>query len=871
MTTKNFVVKNGITTGSITLDASSGNISGTNLSVTGVSNLGAVGNVKVTGGSANYVITTDGSGNLSFTDPTATQSPAPMPTYVAVGNTLTISSNYQGLFGYPITVDGTIVVDGILVDVNDATVPAGNINYVQYNNGNTMGGDANFYYTAVNGTMTVKNETITGNSTIGNLVVSTTANLGSSSNVKITGGINGYLLQTDGAGNLSWSAGGGSGNGVVGGANTQVQFNDAGAFGGNSSFTFNKTTGVLVVTGNITGGNLTTGGVISATGNITGSFILGNGSQLTGITATTATTAGTVTTNAQPNITSTGTLASLSVSGNANIGNIGTAGLITATGNINAGNLITGGIVSATGNITGANMFTAGNVTASQLISNVTTGTAPLTVTSTTRVGNLNVAYANVSDFISVAAGTGNNFIIFANAATGNITELTSTGLIANLSNNSITATTFVGALSGAATSATTAGTVTTAAQPNITSVGTLTSVSVSGNANIGNIGTAGLITATGNITGGNLTTGGQLNVTGVATAGGAVLEVFNVGGTNIALYGGGSAQTGRTILGWNRTAGGGEFDIITNRNGGGTGGVKFYDWANTLTNTTTEIFSVTGTGAVTTPSTISATGNITGGNVIGTLLTGTLSTAAQPNITSVGTLTGLGVNGTITGVNITANTGVFTGNGSALTALNASNVSSGTLAQARLANASVTLGSTALTLGSTVTTVAGLTSVTSTTFVGALTGAATSATTAGTVTTAAQPNITSVGTLTSVSVSGNAAAGNVTVTGYHFRSVATGISAAGSTQGTATAISKEINVVSTVASGAGVVLPTAVAGMAITITNTSANSLLVYPATSGIINSLSANAGYTQPAGATLQFVAPTTTQWYTIGATYV
>jgi hypothetical protein len=360
VTTKNFVVKNGITTGSITLDASSGNISGTNLSVTGVSNLGAVGNVKVTGGSANYVITTDGSGNLSFTDPTATQSPAPMPTYVAVGNTLTISSNYQGLFGYPITVDGTIVVDGILVDVNDATVPAGNINYVQYNNGNTMGGDANFYYTAVNGTMTVKNETITGNSTIGNLVVSTTANLGSSSNVKITGGINGYLLQTDGAGNLSWSAGGGSGNGVVGGTNTQVQFNDAGAFGGNSSFTFNKTTGALVVTGNITGGNLTTGGVISATGNITGSFILGNGSQLTGITATTATTAGTVTTNAQPNITSTGTLASLSVSGNANIGNIGTAGLITATGNINAGNLITGGIVSATGNITGGNLVTGG-------------------------------------------------------------------------------------------------------------------------------------------------------------------------------------------------------------------------------------------------------------------------------------------------------------------------------------------------------------------------------------------------------------------------------------------------------------------------------------------------------------------------------
>jgi hypothetical protein len=59
--------------------------------------------------------------------------------------------------------------------------------------------------------------------------------------------------------------------------------------------------------------------------------------------------------------------------------------------------------------------------------------------------------------------------------------------------------------------------------------------------------------------------------------------------------------------------------------------------------------------------------------------------------------------------------------------------------------------------------------------------------------------------------------------------------------------------------------LPTAVAGMVITITNTSANSLLVYPAANGIINSLSANAALTQVTNATLQLVAPTTTQWYT------
>jgi hypothetical protein len=73
---------------------------------------------------------------------------------------------------------------------------------------------------------------------------------------------------------------------------------------------------------------------------------------------------------------------------------------------------------------------------------------------------------------------------------------------------------------------------------------------------------------------------------------------------------------------------------------------------------------------------------------------------------------------------------------------------------------------------------VAGLTSVTSTTFVGALTGAAT---TAGTVTTAAQGNITSVGTLTGLTINNattaitNAATtgtGNIGATGAVFNTV---------------------------------------------------------------------------------------------------
>lgn len=158
MTVKYFNVKNGLTAGAITLDAGNGKTTTTDLSVTGNSQLGAIANVSITGGSPGYVISTDGSGNLSFVSAASTQSAAPMPTYIAPGFTTTISTNYQGIFGYPITIDGTLAVDGVLVDVNDSTVPAGNAGYVQYNDGSdTMGGDANFTYNSGTGTLTIEN------------------------------------------------------------------------------------------------------------------------------------------------------------------------------------------------------------------------------------------------------------------------------------------------------------------------------------------------------------------------------------------------------------------------------------------------------------------------------------------------------------------------------------------------------------------------------------------------------------------------------------------------------------------------------------------------------------------------------------------
>ena len=72
MTTKNFVVKNGLTTGNIVLSAANSTISANvvvaNLQVPASANLGAAGNIIITGGTSGQVLSTDGLGNLSWTD-----------------------------------------------------------------------------------------------------------------------------------------------------------------------------------------------------------------------------------------------------------------------------------------------------------------------------------------------------------------------------------------------------------------------------------------------------------------------------------------------------------------------------------------------------------------------------------------------------------------------------------------------------------------------------------------------------------------------------------------------------------------------------------------------------------------------------------
>jgi hypothetical protein len=141
--------------------------------------------------------------------------------------------------------------------------------------------------------------------------------------------------------------------------------------------------------------------------------------------------------------------------------------------------------------------------------------------------------------------------------------------------------------------------------------------------------------------------------------------------------------------------------------------------------------------------SNVSATSLSVSGNVVAGNLVGTLRTAAQPFITSVGQLTGLTVGGntTINSLTVT-NTVAATNLRGTLTTASQPNITSvGTLGSLQVSgNAQV---------GNVSTNAISATAITASTV-------------SGTLQTAFQPNITSVGVLTSLNVRGNITAGNV-------------------------------------------------------------------------------------------------------------
>lgn len=290
--------------------------------------------------------------------------------------------------------------------------PGGNNTQLQFNNNGILGGIPNATYS--NGVL----------------------NLGSLTGLSISGGNNGYFLQTDGAGNLTWAAGGGGGgNGSPGGANTQVQFNDAGTFGGDSGFTYNKVTntlyvenisagdtlgdsvnivGNLAVTGNIgLSTDMSIGGQLSVTGNVTGDYILGNGYYLTDVHVDTANY---VIQPDQSNITSLGNLLYLNVDGDINgLGNIAitdnySGNNLSLSSNISAANATITNKVIVGSNLTvnsAATLRLAGNLNA--------TGSPNLTLGT---LSNIHISGGTVGQVLSTD-GAGNLYWAFGGGGNG--------------------------------------------------------------------------------------------------------------------------------------------------------------------------------------------------------------------------------------------------------------------------------------------------------------------------------------------------------------------------------------------------------------------------------------------------------------------
>jgi peroxiredoxin len=741
---------------------------------------------------------------------------------------------------------------------------AGSNTQVQFNDGNSFGGNANFTFDKTTSKLTVSfisgdgsnisniaganvtgqvgnasvastvytnsQPNITSVGTLTSLTVSGNTSLGNISNISITGGAANYVIQTDGNGNLSWVAQQTAnfsgyatesyvGNAIANLVNSAPTVLDtlgelSNALGNDANFSTTLTnslanklnTSDFISTannwganylpnysGNLTAGNANLGNAVSA------NFFIGNGSLLTGLPAgyTNSDVANylpTHTGNISANnftVTNTftaGTITTSGSGGNISGANVISANSFTATGNITASNANLGNIVTA-------NTFTAtGNITANYFIGNGSQLTGLPASYSNNDVANYlpnytgNISANNLTVTNTFTAGTittsgsGGNIsganVIIANLFQGNANSLSNipganvTGFVPN-ANVANTAYNVSGAnVSGQVANATVAGTVYTNAQPNITSVGNLTSLDVTGN-----------VSANFFIGNGSQLTG----LPGAYTDANVANYLPNYTGNISANYfiGNGSLLTGLPAAYSNND--------VANYLPTYTGNVS----ANYFIGNGASLTSIAGanvTGFVPNANVANTAFSVSGANVSGevsnALVAGTVYTNAQPNITSVGTLTGLTVSGnaTITGnLTISGNTTIAN-----VTTVNISDpiVEQGGNANGALttndgkdrgtllhyyttapidafmgwdsSNAEFAFGSN-VSVSNEVVAFNSFGNLRAGTYFGdgsQLTGV--NAVSAQIVTSNAQPNITSVGTLTSLSVTGTITAGNV-------------------------------------------------------------------------------------------------------------
>ena len=589
--------------------------------------------------------------------------------------------------------------------------------------GISVGNDPQTLVILANGDVTTTN--ITANGVVD---FSTTSNvsLGTISNIHITGGVNGQVIQTDGLGNLVFADSGGGNSaapmpyivpvgesytvpenfqglftvpitidgtfevdGILAEVGTaidsldgQIIYDNNGQLTGNTGFSFNPTTGNLSVpgSGTFTGNLLPSANITYDLGSPTqrwkdlylanNTIYLGN-STISGANGNIALTnssggefvvAGNATVSTLENGNS-----NISINANANItvSVNGTSNLVVFASdsvNVNA-NIATTGILTdnyyyANGQAVDFGGAPGGSNTQLQINNNGEFGgSANLTFDSVTNIldvngnisatnleisgngvitGNLyvdgNLIYINVEELsvqdpiitlntgpngVPPVANTGKDvgtalYYYDTQARTAFMGWDTSNSEFAFGSQTSISgevvtfgtlgnvrAQTFLGNIQATTIS----GNLTTTSQSNITTVGTLNSLSVSGNI------------IAGNIDGGNI-----LNANYLVSDNGCVI----IGGATIAVSGNSAGIFASLVDDIN-------FGLSSNIVMGGTA----------------ETVTIQGN--------LIANNNVTvTGNVSANILTGTLTTAAQPNITSTGTLSNLSVTGNVSSANLT-------------------------------------------------------------------------------------------------------------------------------------------------------------------------------------------------------------------------
>lgn len=589
----------------------------------------------------------------------------------------------------------------------------------------------------------------------------------------------------------------------------------------------------------------------------------------------------------------------LSVVGNASAGNLSTPGTLSVTGNTTTGNFTANGSVVSNGSLTvqsSATISSGLNVGANIVLASITgTGT---TVTATFSAQSYTPFPSGSTILISGVTPSGYNGsftvttgnasqVTFASSATGSTSVLgristggTAVNIRGNANVTNLNVASFVG---------------TDAALTNLTFASSGILSLQNGNANIGNIATA-LLDASGNISAGNLYSRGILNVDGNVNA--SRITVANAIATNNYAVG------GQITIGAN----------LAVTNASGTGSVVTLTFATQAAapfpaGSTIIVSGVTpsaynGTFTVTSSSTTqvtyssTATGSFVSGGTVVSSGTGLI-------LQSVANVGGLNTSGNINAGNVTGSTftaTLFSGNGASITGINVFNTSARVIVSSVAGTGSVctltypTQSFAPFTIGQSVT-IAGVTptayngtftvvssNLTTVTFnhtatgssgfvpnVGTITGGpkAESSLVSNQVISSNQPNITSVGTLTGLTLSGGFSGTDITSSGFVYVSVG-GVAAAGTNQGSATALTKQVNLISSGIAGSGVRLPSATVGMQIIIINATGVAINVYPASSAQIDSLATNAAFTLGVGSRLMLVATGIAQWYTMVGVY-